>query len=135
VEAQTSGTGSAGNFVITNALNTSAALNVETNGTGSAIQASQNNNGLALDVLGGGIKYPIFQTSTDLATIPNGAVIVEITANNITTNLPSGGQNGQIIYVTNNSGVAGTTTIGGGSLSNQAWATYIRLGGVWKLVI
>jgi hypothetical protein len=105
---------------------------VQTNGTGPAIAANQSNGGLALDILSGGIKFPVTQLSGN-DVIPDNAVVVELTGATQLISLPSGGQDGQAIYVVNTG--AGSSIVAGTNLDPDRGIMYIRLSGTWRPIV
>lgn len=116
---------------INSVLNSQSALVAQTNGTGAAITANQSNGGLALDLISGGIKFPVVQLAGD-DVIPDNAIIVELTGATQLVSLPSGGQNGQAIYVINTG--AGASTVGGINIDIDRGIMFIRLSGVWRAI-
>lgn len=132
LQANTIGTGSAGNFTINNSTNAAAGVFVTSNGTGAAISANQSNGGLALEILSGGIKFPVTQLSGD-DIIPDNAVVVELTGATQLISLPSGGQDGQAIYVVNTG--AGSSIVAGTNLDPDRGIMFIRLSGNWRAIV
>lgn len=131
INANQLGTGRGMIAQINNAVNAQSAFLAQTNGTGPAIVANQSNGGLALDILSGGVKFPVTQLSgNDL--IPDNAVVVELTGATQIITLPSGGQNGQAIYVINTG--AGASSVGGTNIDPDRGIMFIRLSGSWRAV-
>ncbi len=91
INANQLGTGRGMIAQINNPVNAQSAFLAQTNGTGPAIVANQSNGGLALDILSGGVKFPVVQLSGD-DTIPDNAVVVELTGATQIVTLPSGGK-------------------------------------------
>lgn len=100
------GVGRAGEFVVNNNTSTAPSLVAETNGTGPALQASSiNSNGMAIEMVNGGLKYSVTDiTAPGQITAVAAVYKISVAGQGIVVALPTNVPEGTFCKVFNNSG-------------------------------
>lgn len=125
----TNGTGRAGFFTISNAANTSAAVYAQTNGTGSAIMGSNSNNGYALAMESGGMKVTTAYLTGASSTISTRATAYLISGSGPFT-FGFSLDEGEIIFFHNLN--ASPVTINGITIPANSGKTFITFAGILR---
>ncbi|MEO5599289.1 MAG: hypothetical protein ABIR06_00035 [Cyclobacteriaceae bacterium] len=129
IYSETQGTGSAGNFRVSNGSNNASSLfgvTIAAGGTG--IGASNEGNGVALAVWSGGMKI-----TTEVVTnaiIANRAMAYQITSGGTVFTFSFAPSNGEIFMVYNETGAA--ITVAGVAINNNEGKTIINFGGSFR---
>ncbi len=126
--SETNGQGNVAYFKNINAVNPSPALFVESNGAGSAITGYHTNNGVALEIFNGGLRYNV-QTVPSAGPIPQRKAIYDITVTG-TFNLGWTGTSGDVIYVFNSA--ISSITFEGQTVNPGVLSQFIYIAGAWR---
>lgn len=125
--AEMTGTGTAGSFRNNSATSTSPVIIATQSGTGPALQLNQINNGMAIEMTSGGLKYSVATISTP-GNITVLSAVYKITIAG-TFSLPTGVPEGTFCKVFNSS--TEMITVGEGSIFSNEARDYIFINGQW----
>ena len=126
------GLGEGARFNINQATSSNAAIRATTNGTGSALALYQSNNGIALEVAQGGLRFSSIQNVTTSGAFPR-ATLYNVTApTSSVVTLTFASVDGDVVYVSSQNNITfdGVSITGSSTIVRQL----VKIGGTWKFV-
>jgi hypothetical protein len=135
LSASHAGMGNAAIFTTNNGLNTQPAVYMSSSGPGQVLNISANNGGLAIGMDNGTIRYSVIKPNfTADGTVAVRNSIISITGTpGVTITLGWTAEEGESVFVKNNTGV-GSITVEGNLMSDQQMSQFIYIDSAWKML-